>query len=120
MAGHPANPLPHTPAYCSRSLLPHAVPRTTQRTPCHHSNSAVSASRSLLSELCLERLMDADVDLVFVEFVLNDGVVPLEGVCEPPAAKAYERLVRKVLRRPSAPAVVLITTRGENSCSRPM
>ncbi len=83
-----------------------------QLLPCAHRNGAVSAAPSMLTELCLENFMDADVDLVFVEFVVNDGSPPTAGMCESPTPKVYERLVRKLLRQPSAPAVVLMQVRA--------
>jgi len=77
-------------------------------------NGAVPAAQSQFAAVCLSKFVDADADVVFVEFTTNDGwagggahtaASPLEHNSR---ALAYERLLRKLLARPSAPAVVVV------------
>jgi hypothetical protein len=41
--------------------------------------------------MCLDKLVDADVDLVFIEYTVNDGHVA--GGVDHPRVKAFERLM---------------------------
>eukprot|EP00879_Flechtneria_rotunda_P016086 GHRR01016827.1.p1 GENE.GHRR01016827.1~~GHRR01016827.1.p1 ORF type:complete len:534 (+),score=145.77 GHRR01016827.1:354-1955(+) len=77
-----------------------AFPRATISTR----NGALPATPSALMNMCLEQYVDDDVDLVFVEYVANDGANRFDEI----KAKVYERLLRKLLLRPSRPAVVLL------------
>jgi lysophospholipase L1-like esterase len=67
-------------------------------------NGALPATPSALMNMCLETYVDDDVDLVFVEYVANDGSNALDTV----KPKVYERLVRKLLNKRNRPAVVLV------------
>ncbi|KAI8475674.1 MAG: hypothetical protein J3K34DRAFT_27974 [Monoraphidium minutum] len=67
-------------------------------------NGALPATPSALMNMCLETYIDADVDLLFVEYVANDGSNAHDLV----KPKVYERLIRKILQKRRAPAVVLM------------
>ncbi|PNH08449.1 hypothetical protein TSOC_004974 [Tetrabaena socialis] len=56
--------------------------------------------------MCLELSVDPDVDLVFVEYTLNDGHDRL--IFESQVVKDSERLVRRILALPNHPAVVFM------------
>ncbi|GFR42716.1 hypothetical protein Agub_g3640 [Astrephomene gubernaculifera] len=56
--------------------------------------------------LCLELSVDPDVDLVFVEYTLNDGTDP--RLFDNSIVKDTERLVRRILALPNHPAVVFM------------
>lgn len=73
-------------------------------------NGALSATPSMLMDLCLETCVDPDVDLVFVEYCANDG--PPSGVAfhDAMVLAGYERLLRRLLALPGRPAVVLVQT----------
>lgn len=65
--------------------------------------------------MCLELSLDPDVDLVIMEYTLNDG---LDSVLfGNRVVQDMERLVRRVLALPSRPAVVLLQVRvlGRNA-----
>ncbi|KAG2496419.1 hypothetical protein HYH03_005645 [Edaphochlamys debaryana] len=69
-------------------------------------NGAIPGVESPYMILCLELSVDPDVDLVFVEFTLNDGPDPV--LYENKIVKQMERLVRRIMALPSKPAVVLM------------
>ncbi|KAG2495310.1 hypothetical protein HYH03_006582 [Edaphochlamys debaryana] len=73
-------------------------------------NGAIPATRSNLMVVCLEQSVDADVDLVFVEYIVNNGYE--DKVEENFVVKDVERLVRRLLALPGRPAVVLMQARG--------
>ncbi|KAG2434505.1 hypothetical protein HYH02_012172 [Chlamydomonas schloesseri] len=56
--------------------------------------------------MCLELSLDPDVDLVIMEYTLNDGLDPV--LFGNRVVQDMERLVRRVLALPSRPAVVLL------------
>jgi hypothetical protein len=62
---------------------------------------AIPATPSSFAALCLDELV-RDADLVTVEFNVNDGA----GAADDPLRLAHERLLRRLLALPSAPAVV--------------
>ncbi|KAF8069512.1 ASAT1 [Scenedesmus sp. PABB004] len=66
-------------------------------------NGAVPATPSGWMSLCLEQHLDADADLVFVEYAVNDG-----HTASAAKRRTFERLLRKVLAQPRRPAVVLV------------
>jgi len=74
-------------------------------------NEARSATKSSVTSLCLDKFLPAtkSADLIFVEFLANDGS-EMDAKIGSGAEKArsYERLLRKLLRRAGAPAVVLV------------
>ena len=51
----------------------------------------LAATTSLYFSMCVHRRLTPDVDIVFVEFAINDQPGPLN-------ARSMERLVRKLLR----------------------
>lgn len=67
-------------------------------------NGCVPATPSSFMNVCLERHLDADSDLVFLEYATNDGW----NISDGHKKRTYERLLRKVLSKPRAPAVVLL------------
>ncbi|PNH01068.1 hypothetical protein TSOC_013069, partial [Tetrabaena socialis] len=58
--------------------------------------------------LCLELSVDPDVDLVFMEYTLNDGRDPGNRLIGNQLVMDTERLVRRVMALPNHPAVVLM------------
>lgn len=71
-------------------------------------NSALSATPSMLMDFCLEDAVDADVDLVFVEYCANDSPPTGVDAHDTMVLGGYERLLRRILNIPSSPAVVLV------------
>ncbi|KAG2485763.1 hypothetical protein HYH03_015477 [Edaphochlamys debaryana] len=71
-------------------------------------NGAVPATPSAFMVMCLEHSVDPDVDLVFVEYLINDGLD--ERLFDSPVVRSMERLIRRLLRLPGRPAVVLMQT----------
>eukprot|EP00884_Botryococcus_braunii_P016637 jgi/Botrbrau1/3657/Bobra.0204s0047.1 len=72
-------------------------------------NSAVAATTSSYTSQCLPNFVPSDVDIVFLEFALND----YEGLPTRTTAsmdnyqrRGYERLLRKLLDYPNAPAII--------------
>jgi UDP-glucose:glycoprotein glucosyltransferase len=55
-------------------------------------NGCVPATPSSFMNMCLEQYLDEDVDLVFLEYAVNDGW-DMHNVMK---RKIYERLLRKV------------------------
>lgn len=56
--------------------------------------------------LCMEHSVDADVDILFTEYTLNDGFE--NNVKKNSVTAGYERLVRRALALPNKPAVVML------------
>ncbi|GLI65991.1 hypothetical protein VaNZ11_009684 [Volvox africanus] len=56
--------------------------------------------------MCLELSVDTDVDLVFMEYTLNDGIDPM--LFNNRIVMDMERLVRRVMDLPNHPAVVFM------------
>jgi hypothetical protein len=67
-------------------------------------NGCVPATPSSFMNSCLEHYIDEDVDLMFVEYAVNDGW----DLHTTGRKKVYERLLRKVLKKTKKPAVVLV------------
>jgi lysophospholipase L1-like esterase len=74
------------------------------------SNEARSATKSSITSLCLNKFLPdtASADLIFVEFLANDGSEMDSKISSAEKARSYERFLRKLLRRSGAPAVVLL------------
>lgn len=72
------------------------------------SNNARSATKSYITSLCLDKFLDSTQDLVFVEFIANDGSEMDVNYTDNQKARFFERFLRKILRKPSAPAVVMM------------
>ncbi|KAL4443895.1 hypothetical protein ABPG75_011632 [Micractinium tetrahymenae] len=71
--------------------------------PHRFTNAAKPGITSALFALCGDGLIPQDADIVVLEFAFNDYYAGLN--ITGPERAAYERLVRRVLRFPSAPAV---------------
>lgn len=87
---------------------------------------AVYASSPLYGEKCMASKIPQDVDLVLVEFGINDFYYTQEmmEICKDPAyqmstteRRALERLYRKVLNLPSKPALLLFEPYSWNRLS---
>lgn len=72
------------------------------------SNNARSATKSYITSLCLDKFLDDESDLVFVEFIANDGSEMDVSYTDNQKARFFERFLRKILRKPNAPAVVMM------------
>lgn len=72
------------------------------------SNNARSATRSYITSLCLEKFLDDTSDLVFVEFIANDGSEMDVSYVDNQKARFFERFLRNIMRKPKAPAVVMM------------
>ena len=59
-------------------------------------------------DMCLEQSIDKEVDLLFIEYVANDGANRFDET----KAKVHERLLRKTLQQERQPAVVLMQVCG--------
>ncbi|GIL74907.1 hypothetical protein Vretimale_2527 [Volvox reticuliferus] len=69
-------------------------------------NGCRPATPSGYMVFCLENSVDPDVDLVFVEYSLNDGYE--DKITENSIIEAKEQLIRRLLKLPGKPAVVLL------------
>ncbi|GLC64085.1 hypothetical protein PLESTF_000116500 [Pleodorina starrii] len=69
-------------------------------------NGAVPATPASYMVMCLEHYVDPDVDLVFLEYVLDNGMQ--DDVFNNEIVAVMERLIRKLLDLPGHPAVVLM------------
>ena len=69
-------------------------------------NGCIPGSPSHFMVLCLEKSVELDVDVVFAEYLVNDGYDDKISVNAP--TRNYERLVRRVLALPSRPALVMM------------
>jgi hypothetical protein len=72
-------------------------------------NNARSATKSYVTSICLDRFLNSTADLVFVEFIANDGSemdTQLMGPQE--KTRSFERFLRKIQKQPADPAVVMM------------
>ncbi|GLC42202.1 hypothetical protein PLESTM_001303100 [Pleodorina starrii] len=69
-------------------------------------NGCVPASPASYMVVCLELYVEPDVDLVFIEYVFNDGLD--NKVVDNHVVIAMEQLVRRLMALPGHPAVVLV------------
>ncbi|GLC71350.1 hypothetical protein PLESTF_001105900 [Pleodorina starrii] len=85
-------------------------PPLTGNDPSRHDilNGAVPGTVSDYTSSCLNNHLIPDADLVFVEFAINDSPVSTWTLDGAAARRPFERLLRKLLRLPSKPAVVLV------------
>lgn len=67
-----------------------------------------SATKSYITSLCLEKFLDNTSDLVFVEFIANDGSEMDLSYTDNQKARFFERFLRKILGKPNAPAVIMM------------
>ncbi|EFJ46870.1 hypothetical protein VOLCADRAFT_92614 [Volvox carteri f. nagariensis] len=80
-------------------------------------NGCVPGVPSAYMILCLEQSVDhKDVELVFIEFTLNDGYI---ASVENDRVRDMERLVRRLLALPRRPAVVLMHSPTHGMASYP-
>jgi hypothetical protein len=79
------------------------------------SNNARSATRSYITSLCLEKFLDDTSDLVFVEFIANDGSEMDLSYVDNQKARFFERFLRNIMRKPKAPAVVMMQVRSSGT-----
>lgn len=75
-----------------------------------------SATKSYITSLCLEKFLDNTSDLVFVEFIANDGSEMDLSYTDNQKARFFERFLRKILSKPSAPAVVMMQVSSRVLC----
>jgi hypothetical protein len=75
-------------------------------------NNARSATRSYITSLCLEKFLDDTSDLVFVEFIANDGSEMDVSYVDNQKARFFERFLRNIMKKPRAPAVVMMQVRS--------
>lgn len=75
-----------------------------------------SATKSYITSLCLEKFLDNTSDLVFVEFIANDGSEMDLSYTDNQKARFFERFLRKILGKPNAPAVIMMQV-GFRRCS---
>ncbi|KAI7842255.1 hypothetical protein COHA_003896 [Chlorella ohadii] len=68
-------------------------------------NKAISATNAGTFATCTERLVPAESDLVVVEFTFNEAP---ELPYTSPNRRSFEALLRKLLRMPRSPAVVVL------------
>ena len=81
-------------------------------------NNARSATKSYINSLCLDRFLNATADLVFVEFIANDGSEMDTQLLGPQdKTRSYERFLRRIQAQPSNPAVVMMQARGARLCA---
>ncbi|GIM03448.1 hypothetical protein Vretimale_8227 [Volvox reticuliferus] len=81
-------------------------------------NGCVPGVPSSYMILCLEQSLNyEDVELVFVEFNLNDGIA--ETIVNP-QVQGMERLIRRILALPKRPAVVLLQTPSHGMAAYPV
>ncbi|KAG2493839.1 hypothetical protein HYH03_008056 [Edaphochlamys debaryana] len=71
----------------------------------HFYNGGVPGTTSAYMSSCVQHHIPEDVDLVLVEYSVNDDPDPSADY---KSRRAFERLLRKVLALPSRPAVVLV------------
>ncbi|GIL89726.1 hypothetical protein Vretimale_16617 [Volvox reticuliferus] len=69
-------------------------------------NGCIPATPSAYMLMCMEMSVDEDVDLVFVEYSVNDGVENV--LVGNRIVKTMEQLVRRIMGLPRRPAVVLV------------
>lgn len=80
-----------------------AVPSVNARPASYikKANGAISATKSYFFSLCHNKRLPPNVDVVFLEFAINDGNTAKNH-------RSFERLVRTILRYPNSPAVVIM------------
>jgi hypothetical protein len=73
-------------------------------------NGGIPGVPSSYALMCLEIMLDEQVDLVFIEFVANDAFE--DSIVKNRRVAVQERLIRKILAMPHKPAVVLMHVSG--------
>lgn len=74
-------------------------------------NGALPATGSSYFTYCYNKHLPNDLDIIFIEFSINDGsVYPTErGNGDPMITKNMEQLIRSLLQLPNEPAIILIS-----------
>ncbi|GAX81959.1 hypothetical protein CEUSTIGMA_g9387.t1 [Chlamydomonas eustigma] len=72
-------------------------------------NGCIPGTLSAYMAVCLDMSVDQDVDIVFSEYVLNDGKLG-QGFDSSSRLKEHERLVRRVLSLPHRPPLIFLQT----------
>jgi hypothetical protein len=83
-------------------------------------NNARSATKSYIASLCINRFLNSTADLVFVEFIANDGSemdTQLQGALD--KTRSFERFLRKIQGGPNSPAVVMMQVRARRRLRAP-
>lgn len=80
----------------------HAFPRANITTR----NGALPGTDASYMVMCLDIRVDPDVDVVFFEYVLNNGFMP--NIMDNPNTMVQEKLVRRILAHGNNPAIVFI------------
>jgi hypothetical protein len=75
-------------------------------------NGAIAGTVSQYMSVCLGSHVPSDVDLVVVEYAIND---PYNAEHDTDMRKAFERLLRKLLNLPKKPAVILLLNYNWNT-----
>ncbi len=84
---------------------------------CCHATRSCSATKSYAMSQCLPKFLNSTADLVFMEFVANDGSERDTTLLSNDKTRAYERFMRKILSQPKAPAVVQVQVRCKGMTS---
>eukprot|EP00798_Chlamydomonas_sp_ICE-L_P024266 gene24266-9867_t len=72
-------------------------------------NGAVRGTTSTYMALCLElHLPPGDLDIVLIEYAINDTPRPSPSMAPGSRRAALERLLRKVLNAPGQPAIIMV------------
>ena len=87
------------------SYLSQAFPNTNVTSR----NGCLPGTPSEFTVKCLELSVERNVDLVFIEYNINDGFH--NGVLDNPRVKVHERLIRRLLSLPGRPALVYMQVR---------
>lgn len=94
---HPALPCPDPRLHCPALHLPsrdHVLV-----------NKVIPASTAFLYATCLQHHVPQDVDLVTLEFTVNESP---KAPYTSPERRSYEQLIRRLLKLPGRPAVMLL------------
>ena len=71
-------------------------------------NGCIAGTPSAYMVVCLEMSVDADADVVFSEYILNDG--KMDSIVGNINVQETERLIRRILSLPGRPAFVFMQT----------
>jgi hypothetical protein len=102
----PAQPPPSPPPQLS-TWLASAFPRARLSVK----NGCIPATPAAYMYMCLELSVEREVDLLFVEYLMNDGFE--DKIRNNSRVMVYERLVRKVMAQMNHPAVALYQVGAE-------
>ncbi|KAG2493701.1 hypothetical protein HYH03_008215 [Edaphochlamys debaryana] len=103
-AGQGASDAPSYP-YWTRIILQALLPGGKERV--NVVNGAMSGTTSQYMSTCVNLHVPATVDIVIVEYAINDEEMPMPHMNNK-VRRPYERLIRKLLNYPRRPAVILL------------